>query len=86
MQCVDGSFPDFFVNDNCDFLKCGGDAVIFDYFQDTNLVRKGRMDMLELKAYEEIKRIMNLGYQYAQKQHEDGKFAVFDTDAVMLLN
>eukprot|EP00879_Flechtneria_rotunda_P004485 GHRR01004739.1.p1 GENE.GHRR01004739.1~~GHRR01004739.1.p1 ORF type:complete len:311 (+),score=93.02 GHRR01004739.1:181-1113(+) len=32
VQCVDGSFPDFFTNENCDLLKCDGDAVIFDYF------------------------------------------------------
>lgn len=27
--------------DNSELLKAGGSAVIFDYFQDTNLVRKG---------------------------------------------
>jgi hypothetical protein len=32
VQCVDGSFPDFFINDNCEMLKCGGNAVMFDYF------------------------------------------------------
>jgi hypothetical protein len=32
VQCVDGSFPDFFINDNCEMLKCGGNAVVFDYF------------------------------------------------------
>jgi hypothetical protein len=32
VQCVDGSFPDFFTNDNCELLKCGGNSVMFDYF------------------------------------------------------
>lgn len=32
VQCVDGSFPDFFAGVNCDLLQCGGDAVVFDYF------------------------------------------------------
>jgi hypothetical protein len=32
VQCMDGSFPDFFVNDNCEMLKCGGNTVMFDYF------------------------------------------------------
>eukprot|EP00882_Tetradesmus_deserticola_P013358 GHRQ01014181.1.p2 GENE.GHRQ01014181.1~~GHRQ01014181.1.p2 ORF type:complete len:196 (-),score=48.30 GHRQ01014181.1:387-974(-) len=32
VQCVDGSFPDFFTNENCDMLKCGGNTVMFDYF------------------------------------------------------
>lgn len=32
VQCVDGSFPDFFAGVNCDLLQCGGEAVVFDYF------------------------------------------------------
>lgn len=32
VQCVDGSFPDFFTNDNCELLKCEGNSVMFDYF------------------------------------------------------
>ncbi len=31
----------FVVADNSDLLKAGGSAVIFDYFNDTKLVRKG---------------------------------------------
>ncbi len=46
-ECVDGSFPDFFFG-NCDLLTCGGDAVVFDYFEDKELKRQGRMDMLQL--------------------------------------
>jgi hypothetical protein len=51
VQCVDGSFPDFFTGYNCDLLQCGGDAVVYDYFDDPNIVRNGRMDMLSLKEY-----------------------------------
>ncbi|PNW77319.1 hypothetical protein CHLRE_10g431350v5 [Chlamydomonas reinhardtii] len=76
--CVDGSFPDFFYNDNSELLKAGGSAVIFDYFQDTNLVRKGRMDMLSLKQYEEVKHIMQVGYEYAQTLHHEGHFDHFE--------
>jgi hypothetical protein len=52
VQCLDGSFPDFFVGENCDLLQCGGEAVMFDYFHDPNIVRNGRMDMLSLKQFE----------------------------------
>ncbi|GLC68756.1 hypothetical protein PLESTF_000733400 [Pleodorina starrii] len=76
--CVDGSFPDFFYNDNSELLKAGGSAVIFDYFNDTKLVRKGRMDMLSLKQYEEVKHIMQLGYEYAQGLHQEGHFEHFE--------
>ncbi|KAG2488016.1 hypothetical protein HYH03_013451 [Edaphochlamys debaryana] len=76
--CVDGSFPDFFYNDNSELLKAGGSAIIFDYFMDTKLVRKGRMDMLSLKQYEEVKHIMQLGYEYAQRLHHDGHFDHFE--------
>lgn len=51
-QCVDGSFPDFFTGVNCDLLQRPNGsvpAVVFDYFDDRNLKRNGRMDMLELK-------------------------------------
>ena len=44
--CMDGSIPDFFAG-NCDILSA--DAVIFDYFDDPQLKRGGRMDMLKLK-------------------------------------
>lgn len=39
--CVDGSFPDFFYNDNCELLKSGGSATVFDYSIDKNLPRNG---------------------------------------------
>lgn len=75
--CIDGSFPDFFYNDNSPLLKNGGQAVIFDYFQDENLVRTGRMDMLKLRTYEEVKRNMEFGYKYAAKLHSEGRFDLF---------
>ncbi|PNH11898.1 Patatin-like phospholipase domain-containing protein 1 [Tetrabaena socialis] len=81
--CVDGSFPDFFYNDNSDLLKAGGSAVIFDYFNDAKLVRKGRMDMLSLKKYEEVKHIMQLGYEYAAQLHQEGHFDHFEVGEVV---
>ncbi|KAF8072772.1 atgl-1 [Scenedesmus sp. PABB004] len=78
VQCLDGSFPDFFANDNCDLLKCGGDAVVFDYFFDPAIVRNGRFDMLTLKEFREFKKIILLGYRYAQRLHEAGEFERFD--------
>lgn len=84
MLCVDGSFPDFFYNDNCELLKCGGAAVMFDYFQDSMLERKGRMDMLSVKTYEEIVRIMGIGYSYAHRLHEAGHFSNYDLGEVLL--
>ena len=47
--CIDGSFPDFFYG-NCDLLTRGGSAVVFDYFEDKELKRQGRMDMLQLTS------------------------------------
>ncbi|GFR41922.1 hypothetical protein Agub_g2714, partial [Astrephomene gubernaculifera] len=81
--CVDGSFPDFFYNDNSELLKAGGSAVIFDYFNDAKLVRKGRMDMLSLKRYEEVRHIMQLGYEYARGLWEQGHFDHFEVGEVM---
>eukprot|EP00201_Polytomella_parva_P023768 CAMPEP_0175041228 /NCGR_PEP_ID=MMETSP0052_2-20121109/1789_1 /TAXON_ID=51329 ORGANISM="Polytomella parva, Strain SAG 63-3" /NCGR_SAMPLE_ID=MMETSP0052_2 /ASSEMBLY_ACC=CAM_ASM_000194 /LENGTH=233 /DNA_ID=CAMNT_0016303701 /DNA_START=443 /DNA_END=1144 /DNA_ORIENTATION=+ len=72
MLCVDGSLPDFFYNDNCELLKRGGSAVIFDYCMDKQLVRKGRMDMLTVKSYNEVVEIMGVGYRYAESLHLRG--------------
>lgn len=82
--CVDGSFPDFFYNDNSELLKAGGSAVIFDYFQDPNLERKGRMDMLKLKTLEEVKHIMEVGYRYAQQLNHGGHFEHLEVGEVAL--
>ena len=83
VPCVDGSFPDFFTGVNCDYLT--RDAIVFDYFDDPRLIRQGRMDMLQVKQYKEIKRICMLGYRYAQKLHEDGHFEKFDLEGVRKL-
>lgn len=171
VQCVDGSFPDFFSGVNCDLLTLGGNAVVFDYFdvsaphteqacsrlskpgvmktrdacilfrrsitcnagqcraiicfddctfagltltgnnvysiwlawhgwhgavvlmasgcllsfvlQDANIIRNGRMDMLELKEFKQFKKIILLGYRFAQRKHEEGEFARFDMSDVL---
>jgi len=82
-MCVDGSFPDFFFG-NCDLLTLGGGAIVFDYFEDKLLKRRGRMDMLELKTYDEVKNMMELGYQYAHRLHEDGRFDGYHLEEVLL--
>eukprot|EP00775_Hariotina_reticulata_P008349 gene8349-8533_t len=40
------------------------------------------MDMLELKEFREFKKIILLGYRYAQRLDEAGEFARFDTEDV----
>lgn len=40
------------------------------------------MDMLELKEFREFKKIILLGYRFAQRLHEQGEFARFDTNGV----
>ena len=77
-----GSFPDFFTGENCDFLQCGGDAVIFDYYMDPNIIRSGRLDMLTLKRYTQIRRILVLGARYAARLEAEGEFDRFALDHV----
>lgn len=81
--CVDGSFPDFFSGENCDYLQCGGDAVMFDYFHDPKIIRRGRMDMLEVKKYSEMKRIVLLGARFAARLEDEGMFDRFNLEPVM---
>lgn len=83
-QCVDGSLPDFFYG-NCELLTKNGDAVVFDYFDDSNLKRSGRMDMLKLTSYEDILERMNIGYRYAQNLHTSGEFDDYHIDEDLLL-
>uniref|UniRef100_A0A7S0WTC8 Patatin n=1 Tax=Chlamydomonas leiostraca TaxID=1034604 RepID=A0A7S0WTC8_9CHLO len=83
-SCVDGSFPDFFTGLNSELLRCGGQAVIFDYWEDPGLQRQGRMDMLKLKSYDEIYRYYEVGYAYAERLHTAGKFAGYDLVEVLL--
>ncbi|KAL6758103.1 acyl transferase/acyl hydrolase/lysophospholipase [Haematococcus lacustris] len=84
--CVDGSFPDFFTGLNSELLTVreGGPAVVFDYFDDRALPRKGRMDMLEVKSYDEIRKMYQLGYEYAAKLHADGRFDHYELAEVLL--
>ncbi|KAI8470674.1 MAG: hypothetical protein J3K34DRAFT_368355 [Monoraphidium minutum] len=81
-QYVDGSFPDFFTGVNCDHLQRGGDAVVFDYFDDANIIRQGRMDMLTLKRYSELRRIVLLGGRYAARLEGEGAFERFHLEPV----
>eukprot|EP00955_Chlamydomonas_euryale_P040756 351801-Chlamydomonas_euryale.AAC.19 len=83
-DCVDGSLPDFFYG-NCELLTKNGDAIVFDYFDDTNLKRQGRMDMLKLTSYEDIQERIRIGYRYAQNLHESGEFDDFHIDEELLL-
>jgi predicted acylesterase/phospholipase RssA len=77
MLCVDGSFPDFFTGVNCEHLTMD-ETVVFDYFDDPALNRNGRFDMLSVKQYKEIRRIMTKGYLYAAKLRKAGRLAHFD--------
>ncbi len=81
MLCVDGSFPDFFTGENSHLLTNG--AVVFDYFDDPNLNRTGRMDMLSVKQYDEIKQMMKKGYMYAARLRKAGRFHHFDVAGAM---
>ena len=46
---MDGQLPDFF-RGNSELLRLEGRALLFDYFDDANLARQGRLDMLKLKT------------------------------------
>ncbi|GAX80652.1 hypothetical protein CEUSTIGMA_g8087.t1 [Chlamydomonas eustigma] len=82
-ECVDGSFPDFFFG-NCDLLTRGGSAVVFDYFDDKELKRQGRMDMLQLTSYERILERVEVGYRYAQRLHTEGRLRSFQLTDIQL--
>lgn len=84
VHCVDGSFPDFFTGAHCRHIRSGGDAVVFDYCDDPNIQPRGRMDMLKLKEYSEIKRIARMGAKYAARLEADGAFEKFRLDPVLL--
>jgi hypothetical protein len=80
MLCVDGSFPDFFTGVNSLHLTMD-ETVVFDYFDDPALSRTGRFDMLSVKQYKEIRRMMTQGYVYAAKLRKAGKLQHFDSAA-----
>ncbi len=48
---MDGSFPDFLAGSNCALLSRDGDALVFDYCEDPELLTPGRTDMLQLKTW-----------------------------------
>jgi hypothetical protein len=58
--------------------------VVFDYYMDTSIIRSGRFDMLQLKAYRDIKKISLLGARYAAKLEAEGAFDRFDLDPLRL--
>jgi hypothetical protein len=62
--------------------QCGGDAIVFDYFEDSRIIRQGRMDMLSLKRYSELKRIVLLGARYAARLEAEGAFDRFHLEPV----
>lgn len=78
--CIDGSFQDFLTSTNSDLLVCNGNSVLLDYFQDVNLEFE-RMDFLKLKEYNEVKRLMQLGYDHAQMLSDMGIFDGFDASS-----
>lgn len=55
---------------------------MFDYFEDPRIVRSGRMDMLELKQYSQIKKLVLLGVRYAMRMESEGKLERFDLEPV----
>jgi hypothetical protein len=56
-----------------------GDAIVVDYFDDPNIKRNGRLDMLQLKEYSAIKRLVKLGASYGARLEDMGVFSRFDT-------
>jgi hypothetical protein len=67
---VDGSFPDFFTEQNSPPVTAGGEALVFDYYSDSRLARGSRLDMLALKEPDAIRHVMRLGYEYAHRLHD----------------
>jgi hypothetical protein len=53
--------------------------VVVDYFDDPHIKRNGRLDMLQLKEYAAIKRLVKLGASYGARLEDMGVFARFDT-------
>jgi hypothetical protein len=67
---VDGSFPDFFTEQNSAAVTAAGEALVFDYYSDARLVRGSRLDMLALREPDAIRHVMRLGYEYAHRLHD----------------
>ena len=69
--CWDGSFPDFIYFDNSNYIKRDGKALVVDYALDEELDWV-RGDFLRLRPYEEILELIEKGYRFMERQHEDG--------------
>lgn len=59
-------------------MQWGGQAVLFDYFDDPAIARTGRFDMLKLKEYAEIKKLALLGARFAQRRADEGAYDGYD--------
>lgn len=69
---IDGSLRDFLEWKNSDLLTCNGAAFVVDYSQDEKL-KTARLDFVKLRQYEEVKELMNMGYNYAQRMDAAGR-------------
>lgn len=69
--CWDGSFPDFIYFKNSDYIMRDGRALVVDYALDEEL-EWTRGDFLRLRPYEEILELIEAGFRFMQRQHEDG--------------
>eukprot|EP00892_Ulva_mutabilis_P003701 jgi/Ulvmu1/1702/UM116_0015.1 len=82
--CWDGSFPDFFYFENSELLQRDGRSLIVDYSMDEEL-EWTRGDFLKLRDYDEILGLIDKGYKYMLRQHEQGLVEIkFDTKQVTL--
>ena len=79
--CWDGSFPDFVYFENSEYLKRGDSTFIVDYSMDEELDWV-RGDFLKLRSYDETLELIEKGYSYVKRKHEDGIIhSRFETEA-----
>lgn len=69
---IDGSLRDFLEWKNSDLLTCSGAAFVVDYSQDEKL-KTARLDFIKLREYEEVKELMDMGYDYAGRMDAAGR-------------
>lgn len=74
-ECIDGSLSDFLTKGNSALLQCEGNAVIIDYYADTELTF-GRFDFLKLRSYDEVMSLIDAGTRYAERTDKCGGFKV----------
>ena len=70
---LDGSLYDFLTGGNSRLLSSDGKAQIVDYFMDDQL-QFSRLDFLKLTDYEEVKKLVRAGYEWAQRIDAAGGF------------